>query len=120
MRTPTIDGGIFANFVKDGRVKMITILDTKRGVYAPNVQTSSSRAASCPVLQLPHVHRSRRTCRPMSRRRWPTRSTRPSTRRGEGLPRDELYNPVENLGPEGTLKDINSQTVIWKEHYAKK
>ena len=44
----TIDGGIFAGFVKDGRVKLITVLDTKRGTYAPDVPTIIEQGGELP------------------------------------------------------------------------
>ena len=32
----------------------------------------------------------------------------------------KLYNPVKNLGPEGTAKDVADQVAIWKAFYAGK
>ncbi len=44
----TIDGGIFANFVKDGRVKLITVLSDTRGPYAPDVKTIVEQGGKIP------------------------------------------------------------------------
>lgn len=115
----TIDGGIFANFVKDGRVKMITILDTKRGVYAPNVPTLIEQGGKLPFSNYRMF---------IAPKNLPAEVKKAlADALDKAINSDEvkayhatIYNPVENLGPEGTLKDINSQIVIWKAHYAKK
>lgn len=115
----TIDGGIFANFVKDGRVKMITILDTKRGVYAPNVPTLIEQGGKLPFSNY------RMFLAPKGLPADVKKALADAL--DKAITSDEvkayhatIYNPVENMGPEGTLKDINAQVVIWKAHYAKK
>lgn len=115
----TIDGGIFANFVKDGRVKMITILDTKRGVYAPNVPTLIEQGGKLPFSNY------RMFIAPKGLPADVKKALADAL--DKAITSDEvkayhatIYNPVENMGPDGTLKDINAQVVIWKAHYAKK
>jgi tripartite-type tricarboxylate transporter receptor subunit TctC len=98
----TLDGGIFANFVKDGRVKLIAMLSNKRATFAPDIKTLTEQGGELPFLNY------RVFIAP------------------KGLPadvktyHDTLYNPIENLKPEGTLKDVNEQVTKWKAYYAKK
>jgi tripartite-type tricarboxylate transporter receptor subunit TctC len=115
----TLDGGIFANFVKDGRVKMITILDTKRGTYAPDVKTIIEQGGQLPFSNY------RMFIGPKGLPADVKKALADAL--DKAITSDEvkayhatIYNPVENMGPEGTLKDINSQVVKWKAHYAKK
>lgn len=115
----TIDGGFFVAFVKDGRVKMITILDTERPAYAPNVRTLEEQGGKIPF---------------MNYRVFITPKGVPADARAalaEALDKaintpevkahhDTIFNPVRNLGPEGSQKDVVTQAEKWKAYFADK
>jgi tripartite-type tricarboxylate transporter receptor subunit TctC len=115
----TIDGGIYAGFVKDNRVKLITVLDTNRASFAPNVKTIIEQGGQIPFSNYRGF---------MAPKGLPADAKKAlADALDKAINSDEvkayhatIYNPVENLGPEGTLKDINSQIAIWKAHYAGK
>lgn len=115
----TIDGGVYAGFIKDGRAKLITIVGNSRQPFAPDVRTIIEQGGQLPFLNY---------------RVFIAPKGLPADARAalagaldKAMGSDEvkayhatIYNPVENLGPEGTLKDVNEQVAKWKAYYAGK
>lgn len=115
----TIDGGIFANFVKDGRVKLITVLSDTRGPYAPDVKTIIEQGGKIPfsnyrVFIAPKGF-------PADAKAALVAALDKAINSPEVIEyHAKLYNPVKNLGPEGTAKDVAEQVATWKAYYANK
>jgi tripartite-type tricarboxylate transporter receptor subunit TctC len=115
----TIDGGIFANFVKDGRVKLITVLSDTRGPYAPDIKTIVEQGGKIPfsnyrVFIAPKGF-------PADAKAALVAALDKAINSPEVVEyHAKLYNPVKNLGPEGTAKDVAEQVARWKAYYANK
>jgi tripartite-type tricarboxylate transporter receptor subunit TctC len=115
----TIDGGFFVSFVKDGRVKLITVLDSERPAYAPQIRTLEEQGGKIPFLNY-RVFVAPKGVPADVKAALASALNKAILTPEVKVHHDNIYNPVRDIGPDESMKDVVSQAAKWKAYYAGK
>lgn len=114
-----IDGGLHTSFIKDGKVKQITIWSDRRGDYAPDVPTIIEQGAPLPVRNYVLIFAPKGL--PANIKETLAKAL------DDGLMSPEMQSHMKsiymhplNLGPEKSTADVLDQAKTWSAYFAGK
>lgn len=114
-----MDGGLHVSFIKDGKVKPVTILAERRPSYAPDTQTIVEQGAPLPMRNYVLFFA------PLNIPPNVKAALAKAIDDGMQTPEmkdhmDKIFMGVSNLGPDKARADVLEQANHWKAYFASK
>ena len=101
------------------RVKLITVLDSERPAYSPQTRTIEEQGGKIPFLNY-RVFVAPKGVPADIKAALAAALNKAILTPEVKVHHDTIFNPVRDIGPEGSTKDVISQAEKWKAYYADK